>query len=165
VGSEVRRDVEELTDLSITTLRSGSNGLPLWNQTAYLIRLAFSRKKYCVPNHYRQGVSADNREDHQDDQYMRDKAGCPASSSSCCWLACKTFKSYISTTLSAGPGAVSSWPIIAVGPWEELGQKVAHVLRGPIQSIPCRIMGPECLTIRLQYWTSCRRKFQEGHAI
>jgi hypothetical protein len=54
--SRAHFDVEELTDLIITTLRSGSNGLPLWNETACLVPLAFLRKQYCVFNHCSQGL-------------------------------------------------------------------------------------------------------------
>jgi hypothetical protein len=49
----VQRDVEELMDSTITTLRSGSNGLPLWHETD------------CVFSHCSKGASADNRVDDQ----------------------------------------------------------------------------------------------------
>jgi hypothetical protein len=58
-------NVEELTDSIITTLRSGSNGLPLWNETAYLIPLCFSPKTILCLQSLQPGAFADNREDDQ----------------------------------------------------------------------------------------------------
>jgi hypothetical protein len=50
--SEPRRHVEEVKQF-ITIIRGGSNGLPLWNETAYItLNFAFPQNsRSCIPNH------------------------------------------------------------------------------------------------------------------